>query len=223
MKKKAFGYLRVSGKGQLKGDGFPRQEKAIRKYAKANKIEIVKIFKDGGVTGTTGDRPALADLFVDLEENGHGVQTVIIERVDRLARDLMIQEIVIKDFQKHGFKLISAIEGPDLMDGDPTRDLVRQVLGAISEYEKKMLVLKLKSARDRKKRMTGKCEGRKSYFERDPKLLAEVKRLRRKKKGRTRRMSFAKIATVLNGQDFKNAVGQPLSGPALSGMYHRNL
>jgi len=222
MKQRAYGYLRVSGKGQLKGDGFPRQEKAIRKYAKANKIEIIKIFKDGGVTGTTEDRPALADLFVDLEENGHGVQTVIIERVDRLARDLMVQEIIIKDFQKHGFNLFSAVEGNDLLNGDPTRDLMRQMLGAISQYEKRMLVLKLKSARDRKKRKFGKCEGRKSYSERDPQLLAEVKKLRRKKRGRTRRMSFAKIATTLNEQGYTNAVGNPLDGRALSGMYYRN-
>ena len=151
MKTKAYAYLRVSGKGQLKGDGFPRQEKAIKKYAKANKIEIIKVFKDG-ISGTKEDRPALADLFVDLEENGHGVKTVIIERVDRLARDLMVQEIIIKDFQKHGFNLISAVEGNDLLDGDPTRDLMRQMLGAISEYEKRMLVLKLKCARERKKR-----------------------------------------------------------------------
>ena len=221
MKKPAYAYLRVSGKGQLKGDGFPRQEKAIRKYAKANKIEIIKIFKDGGVTGTTEDRPALANLFVDLEENGHGVKTVIIERVDRLARDLMVQEIIIKDFQKYGFNLVSAIEGNDLLDGDPTRDLMRQMLGAISQYEKKMLVLKLKAARDRQRRKFGKCEGRKSYKEKNPQLLAQVKKLRRKMKGR-KRTSFAKIATILNDKDFRNAVGNPLDGRALSGMFYRN-
>ena len=152
-----------------------------------------------------------------------GVKTVIIEMLNRLSRDLMIQEIIIKDFQKHGFSLISATEVDGLLDGDPTRDLVRQVLGAISQYEKRMLVLKLKCARDRKKRKFGKCEGRKSYAERDPELLAQVKKLRRKKKGRIRKMSFAKIAQILNEQGFKNAVGDPLNGRALSGMFYRNI
>ena len=33
MKKAAFAYLRVSGKGQLEGDGFTRQLAAIKKHA----------------------------------------------------------------------------------------------------------------------------------------------------------------------------------------------
>ncbi len=91
-------------------------------------MEVVKIFKDD-ISGTKEDRPALADLMFDLEENGHGVKTVIIEMVNRLARDLMVQEFIIKDFQKHGFHLISATEDVDLLSEDPTRKLVRQVLG----------------------------------------------------------------------------------------------
>jgi len=219
--KKAYGYLRVSTKGQLKGDGFPRQEKAIREYAESHGIEIVKIFKDD-ISGTKEDRPALADLMFDLEENGHGIKTVIIEMVNRLARDLMVQEIIIRDFQNNGFDLISAIEGPDLIGGDPTRDLMRQMLGAISQYEKRMLVLKLKAARDRQRRKTGKCEGRKSYKERDPQLLKEVKKLRRKRKGIDRRMPFTQIAEILNGKGFRNSTGALLNGKALSGMYYRN-
>jgi hypothetical protein len=43
--------------------------------------------------------------------------------------------------------------------------LVRQVLGAIAQFEKTSLVAKLKAARDRKKATTGKCGGRRSYFE----------------------------------------------------------
>ena len=39
---KAFGYIRVSGKGQVKGDGLIRQEKAIREYAESKGIEILK-------------------------------------------------------------------------------------------------------------------------------------------------------------------------------------
>ena len=56
----AFGYLRVSGKGQLNGDGFPRQRAAIEAYARANGFVIVKWFEERGVAGaeTWENRPA---------------------------------------------------------------------------------------------------------------------------------------------------------------------
>ena len=50
---KAFGYLRVSGRGQIEGDGFKRQEAAIKAYAANHGIKIVKTFREEGVSGTT--------------------------------------------------------------------------------------------------------------------------------------------------------------------------
>ena len=79
---KCFAYLRVSGKGQVDGDGFDRQIKAIKNYAKANKLTIEKVYREEGVSGTLEDRPALAEMMVSLEQNGHGVIGVSGERVD---------------------------------------------------------------------------------------------------------------------------------------------
>ena len=47
---KAFAYLRVSGKGQVDGDGFPRQLAAVKAYAAAHGVRIVKVFEEKGVT-----------------------------------------------------------------------------------------------------------------------------------------------------------------------------
>jgi DNA invertase Pin-like site-specific DNA recombinase len=58
--------------------------------------------------------------------------------------------------------------------------LVRQVLGAISEFDKAMTVAKLRGARERKRREAGKCEGRKSHAQRNPELVALVRQLRRR-------------------------------------------
>ena len=44
-KVKAFGYLRVSGRGWLEEDGFTRQQTAIERYAKANGLEVVEFYK----------------------------------------------------------------------------------------------------------------------------------------------------------------------------------
>ena len=90
------------------------------------------------------DRPGLAALLDRLESNG--VRTVIVERADRLARDLMVQEVIVAQFVKAGARIVTA-DGVDLTsDADPTRRLIRQVLGAVAEFEKNLLVLKLRAA-----------------------------------------------------------------------------
>ena len=208
MIKAAFGYIRVSGKGQIKGDGFLRQEKAILDYAQKNGIEITKVYREKGVSGTLANRPELMQLIVDLERNGHGIKTVVVEKLDRLARDLMIQETIIQEMRECGVDLVSACEGPGLLDNDPTRKLVRQVMGAIAEYEKTMLVEKLKVARKRKKDKTGICEGRKPYREKAPETVEHIKELRRKPKGE-RRKTYKEIADILNGENIPTLNGQP--------------
>jgi hypothetical protein len=46
------------------------------------------------------------------------------------------------------------------------RVAMRQIVGVFSQLEKTRLVKKLKAARDRKRLADGKCEGRKTRFER---------------------------------------------------------
>src|SRR5688572_10357562 len=127
----AVSYVRVSGKGQADGDGPERQRQAISRYAKSARVTVVEEYADLGVSGTNqlGDRPGLARLLDRLESNG--IRTVIVERADRLARDLMVQEVLLCQFAKIGARIITA-DGVDLTsaDDDPTRRLIRQVLGA---------------------------------------------------------------------------------------------
>src|SRR5262245_18886247 len=142
---KAVTYVRVSGKGQVDGDGPERQRQAISRFAKGAGLALLEEFSDLGVSGATelADRPGLAALLDRLESNG--VRTVIVERADRLARDLMVQEVIVGQFSKIGARILTS-DGVDLSSegDDPTRRLIRQVLGAVSEFEKRVIVLKLR-------------------------------------------------------------------------------
>ena len=127
MQTKAYAYLRVSSKGQVKGDGFPRQLAAIQAYAKAHGIKLTRIYREEGIKGATEleHRPALTELLV---RNGNGTALVLIERLDRLARDLMVQETIIRDLQRHGLRLISVAEPDLLKGGDLAATDVRDVI-----------------------------------------------------------------------------------------------
>jgi len=200
-KKKALAYLRVSGKGQINKDGFPRQREAIRKFAKANNLELVGEYRDEGVSGTKEleHRQGLATLLDHIESNG--IQFVLVERADRLARDLMVGEVILGQFRNLGISVIAADSGVDLTTGDddPTRTLIRQVLGAVSQFDKSVIVLKLRAARQRTKRKTGRCEGRKpyGYYPGEDKVVKRIKQLYRKPRGE-KRLGFMTIAKKLN-------------------------
>jgi DNA invertase Pin-like site-specific DNA recombinase len=194
----AFAYLRVSGRGQLSGDGFPRQNQAIKQYAKSNGIHVVQTFEERGVSGTKelDHRPALSALIEAL--HGDGVKTVIVERVDRLARDLMVQESIIADLKRNGYEVVSVAE-PDLCSDDPSRVLMRQVLGAFSQYEKAMIVSKLRGARQRKKAKKGRCEGQHPFGSH----VGEPEAIRMMQQLRQTGHSYLAIAGALDAAGYK--------------------
>src|SRR5215469_5471782 len=200
---KSFAYLRVSGKGQIEGDGFTRQLEAIRRYAAAHDIKIARVFRDEGVSGTKDleNRPAFVEMMTALHSNG--TKLVLVEKLDRLARDLMIQETIIGDLRRNGFELVSVME-PDLLQDDPSRKLMRQIFGAIAEYEKTMIVLKLRGARARTKKKQGRCEGRKpfGYYEGEAEALERIRTLRAEGLG------FDRIAARLNEEGVPTRTGK---------------
>jgi DNA invertase Pin-like site-specific DNA recombinase len=208
MKTKAFAYLRVSGKGQIDGDGFKRQHDTIARFGKANHIDIIQEFQEKGVSGAGAmedalDRPGLTDLFVAIKANG--VRLVLVENATRIARDLMVSEIILAEFRKLGVKVISADGGVDLTIGndDPTGKLVRQILAAVSEWEKCLIVQKLRASRLRIRRAGERCEGRKPYGS-TPEETAVIEKM---KAWRKERKSFAEIAAALNEEQVATRSG----------------
>jgi DNA invertase Pin-like site-specific DNA recombinase len=90
------------------------------------------------------------------------VSGVVVYRLDRLARDLVLQESLLADIRRMGGELFttSAAEASYLTDDpdDPSRKLIRQVLGAVNEYERSMIRLRMRSGRAHK-RATGAYAG----------------------------------------------------------------
>jgi DNA invertase Pin-like site-specific DNA recombinase len=208
---KAFAYLRVSGRGQVDGDWFTRQLEAIKKYAAAQNIKIVRVYREEGISGATDweNRPAFSSMMADLLANG--TRAVLVERLDRCARDLMVQESIIADFKRKGLSIVSVNE-PDLCSDDPSRILMRQMLGAFFQYEKTLLVAKLKGARTRMRIATGSCEGRKAYGHRagEAAVIERILSLRTPEMPSTplQRFSMAKVSSpgvVISGTGLQSA------------------
>ena len=152
----AVAYHRTSSAANVDGDSRPRQRAAIQTYAERHNIEVVREFYDPAVSGAVPlhDRPGFQKLLAYLRRNG--ARLVLVENASRFARDLMVQEVGFERLRSEGIDLIAADNPGGFLDDTPTAVLVRQVLGAIAQFEKAQLVTKLKVARDRKSEALGR-------------------------------------------------------------------
>ena len=159
----AVAYYRTSsaanvGEGK---DSLPRQRAACQDHADRNGLTIVREYYDADVRGSdpVGERPGFAKLMDEA-----AAKVILVENASRFARDLIVQETGYQYLQGHGISLI-AVDDPDAFTADtPTAIMVRQILGAVSQFEKSNLVAKMAAARARKRAETGRCEGRKPTY-----------------------------------------------------------
>lgn len=203
---RAVSYLRVSSVGQVDGDGFERQREAISAYASRHEIDLVGEYRDEGVSGTVdhADRDGFTDLLARIA--GNGVRLVLVERADRLARELLVQETLLRALIRLGVRVVEASSGTDLTDeSDPSRILIRQVLGAVAQHDKTCLVGKLRKARNRVRARTGRCEGRKPYGYRQSEHVG----LERIGNLAAQGMSARQIANSLNADGVPSRGGKP--------------
>jgi DNA invertase Pin-like site-specific DNA recombinase len=222
---KAVGYLRVSGRNQINGDGFDRQEKSIRSFVEKNGYELTAVYKEHGVSGTTNEqnRPAFQEMITDIIVQG--TDTVIIEGMDRLARELRVQENLCIYIAMKGLNLISSNTGENItkaMEGDPMKKALIQMQGVFAELEKNQIVRKLSNGRNaarikNKKNGNvtlsglGKCEGRPSYQQTNPELIKHAKRLARRNPKTGKKRSLRVIATELFQLSYTTKAGKAFS------------
>jgi DNA invertase Pin-like site-specific DNA recombinase len=215
----AVAYLRTSSAANVGADKDSelRQRAAIEAFARRSGHALVAEFTDAAVSGADPieSRPGFTALLARLA--GNGVRTIIVETASRFARDLMVQEVGFARLQELGVTLIAADSPQSFLDDTPTSKLIRQILGAVSEFDKAMVVAKLKGARDRKRAREGKCEGRKSHAELNPELVALVRQLRRRRpKGGQR--SLRQISAEVAAQGYLNERGNPFSAGSIASM-----
>ena len=213
-----YGYIRVSGAGQLDGDGFDRQREKVILFCQKHDLTLRGSYEEPAVSGTVEamDRPTFAQMIRDIIASEGQVTAIVVERMDRLARDLMVSEFLLRECRSRNIKVFAADQEAliDLAsnDVDPTRVLIRQVLGALSQWEKSMLVAKLRSARERVKAAKGKCEGKKPYGY----YPAERKTLELLKSGMFHGWSVRKIASFLNESGLRTRKGTPWTGSSVA-------
>ncbi len=200
----AYAYIRVSGAGQADGHGLDRQRETITSYAASNGISVLEFFEDVH-TGTADalDRPGFSQLVVAL----NGCRTIIVERLDRLARSVVVLDQAIIWLASHKIDLISADTGENITQSylaDPMKKAVIHIQMVFAELDKSMLVNKLSAARKKIRAETGKCEGQKAFGEIDENELVVVRQI---KGMRDQGLGYNRVAKALNALAIRTRSG----------------
>jgi len=215
----AVAYYRTSSATNVGGDkdSLKRQQDAVRAYAAAHQLEIVHEYYDAAVSGADPvmdrvDFRKMLDYML-----GNGARIVLVESASRFARDLAVQLAGHDMLKSKGISLVPVDAPNHFEDETPTATMVRSILGAVSQFEKEALVLKLRKARDRKRRETGRCEG-------NP---ARVKGVRRTvsaaavaaaQAAQARGLSLRQVAKELATAGFVNANGRAFAAESIKRM-----
>lgn len=146
------GYVRVSSTEQEHGYGPEVQERAIRDYCLHKKLDGLSIVRETGSGESIVGRVEFNQVIKQAEvAQASGMQAyVVFHKLDRLARDLMDQEVVVARALKSGFRLVSTMSAEaDVLDpayaGDAARVLIRQVFGLFNQFERATIQARLDS------------------------------------------------------------------------------
>ena len=160
----AVAYFRTSSAANTgpDKDSERRQRTVVTAYAKALKLEVVAEFYDAAVPSAdpVDSRPGFIALLEYCAANDIGI--VLAESASRFAHDLIFQLTGHALLCERDIELIPVDAPTHFTDPTPTAEMVRQILGAVSQFEKASLVAKLHQVRERVKATTGQCEGRRA-------------------------------------------------------------
>ncbi len=200
---KVVGYVRVSTNEQAEtGVSLAAQEEKIRGYCKLNDWECVEVIRDDGHSAKDLKRPGLKRILDELPLKARRFEGIVVAKLDRLTRSLRDLVRLTELSDKHKVTLVSIQEAVDT--GTATGQLFRNIVTAISEWERGVIGERTREALAYKRR-NGERVGAIPYgfaLAEGGKLLvpvpAEMRVLERIQKEWNGGMSYSLIADGLN-------------------------
>jgi DNA invertase Pin-like site-specific DNA recombinase len=134
--RRAAGYTRVSSVMQLEdGTSIEDQETRIGEYIREQGWDEVSVISDPAQSGRSGNRPGFRRLQRLIRRRR--VDVVVVDRIDRISRNLFTLLNFIKQLNDCGVRLVSLRERIDF--STTWGQLVLYILGALAEFYSSVL------------------------------------------------------------------------------------
>ena len=122
-------YARFSSDNQ-RTESIDAQIRAICDYCDKNGYNLVKIYKDEAISGTsTEDREQFIQMINDSKDKGFNY--VVVHKFDRFARNRYDHALYEKKLEDNGVKLLSVMEQ---LNDSPESVILKSVLTGMNEY-----------------------------------------------------------------------------------------
>ena len=147
-------YARLSSEQQTQDATIESQIAAVKEFALAQGFHIDHdlVFADNGISGSTLARPKL-DALRDKAAAGE-IDTILVLNPDRLARKYAHQLMLVEEFQKLGVEIQFVNRK---ISASPEDQLLLQIQGVISEYEREKIVERHRRGKLHKARQGDVC------------------------------------------------------------------
>ncbi len=133
---RAVGYIRVSTEHQAeKGDSLETQRDGIKDYCLKKGWKLVEIYKDGGLSGSTSERPAYQQMLRDLKKDKFDV--VVVTKIDRLSRNIRDFVFFLDLIEKHNKSFVSVTQNFDT--STPMGRLTLNILASFAQFEREII------------------------------------------------------------------------------------
>jgi site-specific DNA recombinase len=135
-------YARVSSETQAKEGTIESQIEALHDYAKSHELAIVHEFIDDGYSGSDLNRPGLDQLRDSIQQGAF--EAILVLSPDRLSRKQAHQIILLEEFKKRNIQVLFTTHN---ISDSPEDQLMLQIQGAISEYERATILDRMRRGR----------------------------------------------------------------------------
>src|SRR5665213_3597350 len=125
-------YCRVSSKEQVEGTSLESQELACKEYATRNHLNVMRVFVERGESAKYADRTQLLEMLAFCGKRKHGIQQLLVWKVDRLARNVGDHFNIKATLLKQGVRVVSVTEP---IDANPEGKLMETILAGFAQFD----------------------------------------------------------------------------------------